>query len=138
MGGFETVIAGAVINAVLDAKSAKQQNKAVAQQQAVDQQQLALARNVEARNRTDKLRSDQASQRARFGALGVSATDGSASAVLRGLSSTAARDIGDLTQARDLQSLSIAQNGATQRRRNLLELRRKQFSSLRTIAGQFS
>jgi hypothetical protein len=137
MGGFETVIAGAVISAVMEAKSTKQQNKAVAQQQALDQQQLSLARNIETRDRTEKLRVDQASQRARFGALGVSATDGSAGAVLQGLSQNASRDIGDLNRSRDLQSLSLAQNGANQRRRNLLELRRKQFNSLRSIAGQF-
>ncbi|MFT6582061.1 MAG: hypothetical protein ACJAU6_002502 [Alphaproteobacteria bacterium] len=137
MGGFETVIAGAVISAVMEAKSAKQQNKAVSQQQALDQQQLTLAQNIETRDRTEKLRVDQASQRARFGALGVSATDGSAGAVLRGLSKNASRDIGDVNRSSDLQSLSLSQNSANQRRRNLLELRRKQFNSLRSIASQF-
>ena len=91
MGGFKTILAGTVVNSVLDAKSAKQQNKALSQRQALEQRQLALSRNVETKNRREKLRTDQASQRARFGALGISSAGGSSGAVLRGLSTDAMR-----------------------------------------------
>ena len=137
MGGFESVLAGSVINSVFDAKAARQQNKALAQRQALEQRQLALSRNVETKNRREKLRTDQASQRARFGALGISSAGGSSGAVLRGLSTDAARDVSELNQAFDLRSLGAAQDFAARRRQNLLDLRRKQFNTLKGIASRF-
>jgi hypothetical protein len=136
MAGFETVLASAVINAAFDAKAASQQKKALRQRHALEQKQLVLARDVEARKRRDQLKSDQATQRARFGALGVTATGGSAGAVMRGLSTAAWRDENDTNSAFDLNSLGMAQGFANQQRRNLLELRRKQFNTLRSVASK--
>lgn len=136
MAGFETVLAGAVINAAFDAKAVSQQKKALRQRDALEQQQLVLARDVEARKRRDQLKSDQATQRARFGALGITAAGGSATAVMRGLSTAAQRDANDTDSAFDLKNLGMAQSFASQRRQNLLELRRKQFNTLRSLTGR--
>ncbi|WP_148560791.1 hypothetical protein [Magnetospira sp. QH-2] len=86
------------------AQQQQQKKAAAAQQQAAanrELQQIYQKQAIEDRKRQEKLRKDQASARARFGASGLSAAGGSAAALVQGMEKEAAqesRDSWDMTQ----------------------------------------
>jgi hypothetical protein len=83
--------------------------EAAAQTDAVAQQlrQQALAAQIEERRRQEQLRRERAQRLARFGAQGLDAGDGSAGAVLGGLSAESARQ-----GAENLRQRSLAMSGS--------------------------
>lgn len=126
MGGTEAILGQVVLgglSALRKSRAARTQNQQLAAQQAIQEQQIAASRQIEDRRRKEQLRQDRAAQRARFGALGLSAGGGSAAAVLRGLSTRSALDAQDRDRLSDIRLRGIGQGFASRRRRNLLEVR---------------
>jgi len=129
MGGTEAVIAAIAGGASVlqQAQAASAQNRALATQQAQQQRQIEATRQIEKRRRKEQLSRDRAAQRARFGALGLSADGGSAAAVLRGLSTRASQDIADRNRLTSLRLQGLQGDFSGRRRRNLLEVRNSAF-----------
>ncbi len=144
MGGTELIIAQAVLgglSAVQKSQAARSQNRQLSAQQAIQEQQIAATRQIEDRRRKEQLRRDKATQRARFGALGLSASGGSAAAVLRGLSTRSALENQDRSRLFDIRLQGLGQDFSARRRRNLLEVRNdflnKSVGFLHQNAGKF-
>ena len=126
MGGTEAIIGQAVLgglSVLRKSQAARAQNQQLAAQQAIQEQRIAATRDIEDRRRKEQLRRNTAAQRARFGALGLSANGGSAAAVLRGLSTRSDLEDRDRNRLSDIQSRGLGQDFAVRRRRNLLEVR---------------
>jgi hypothetical protein len=126
MGGTEAILGQVVLgglSALRKSRAARTQNQQLAAQQAIQEQQIAASRQIEDRRRKEQLRQDRAAQRARFGALGLSAGGGSAAADLRGLSTRSALDAQDRNRLSDIRLRGIGQEFTSRRRRNLLEVR---------------
>lgn len=100
-------------------EQARAQDAATQTQAVAQSRQVELNRQIEERRRAERLRQTQARQRARFGALGVTG-DGSATAVLDGLSAVSAREGRDTNAMFDERLRSIDENYAGRPRRNLL------------------
>ena len=100
-------------------------NQAAAQQAAVQAQQQAQQniayqkQAVEEKQRREQLARDQATARARFGAMGMSG--GSSQAVLDGLQSKASQEIADSRSVLDSQWNASNDAFQQQQKRNLLE-----------------
>ena len=126
MGGTEAIIGQVVLSGLSSlqkSQAVRSQNKQLAAQQAFQEQQIATTREIEERRRKEQLRQNQAAQRARFGALGLSASGGSAAAVLRGLSTKSALRGQDQGRLSDIRLQGLRQDFTSRRRRNLLEVR---------------
>lgn len=118
MGSTEAIFAG--ISLIRGMQSARSQNRQLATQQALQERQIAATRQIEERRRKEQLRLNKAAHRARFGGLGISASGGSAAAVLQGLSTRSDLDRQDRDRLSSLRLQGLRQNFAFQRRRNLL------------------
>jgi len=103
------------------AKAYQGQNAALAAQQQADLAQRQKVQQINTRRRQERLRQILASQRARFGAQGLSSANGSAMAVLKGLSEKFDRDQADEGALEAFQADRINDRYNRQIRKNLLE-----------------
>jgi hypothetical protein len=126
MGGTEAIIGQVIfggLSALQKSQTARAQNQQLFARQAAQERQIVATRAIEDRRRKDQLRRDRATQSARFGARGLSASGGSAAAVSRGLSTRSALDGQDRKQLSDIALRGLGQDFAARRSRNLLEVR---------------
>ncbi len=128
MAGFNPMLALSVLQAgqglIKSAGAAgayKNANAALAANRQAELRQRQKIQDIDARRRRERLRQVMAAQRARFGAQGVSASSGSAGAVLRGLSDRADREGQDANGLEAFRISGINERYDRQRRRNLLE-----------------
>ncbi|HEC91308.1 MAG TPA: hypothetical protein ENI55_06545 [Alphaproteobacteria bacterium] len=128
MAGFNPMIALSVLQAgqglIKSARAAgayKNANAALAGRRQAELRQRRQMQEIDARSRRERLRQAMAAQRARFGAQGVSASSGSAGAVLRGLSERSNRAGQDANKLEAFRVGGINERYNMQRRRNLLE-----------------
>ncbi|MHA1597623.1 MAG: hypothetical protein ACTSV1_02790 [Alphaproteobacteria bacterium] len=105
-------------------KQAKAGNAAIAAQQQQQAGQIEYNQALRERQQRERLRRDQATKRARFGAAGVSSVGGSAQAVLNGIAEEAERNISEQRAKSQYQLDEINRNSAYRRRVNLLEYKK--------------
>ena len=128
MGGMLPTAAMSAMQLGMDMaqqNTAQAQAKAEARAQTL---QIQQTQEIQARQRQDQLRRALATQRARFGAQGIGAGDGSAEAALGGLEAEAAR------QEQDASSLGMRINRVNddlewQQRRSLLDASASRYRS---------
>ncbi len=89
---------------------------------ALKQQENQIASDKDASARRDALRRAMARQRAAFGAQGIDSSDGSAEAILLGLSQQSEAEQQQQTTLDQLRSKALQDEAATQSRKNLLAL----------------
>ncbi|MCP5367680.1 MAG: hypothetical protein H6907_11530 [Hyphomicrobiales bacterium] len=124
MSGIESQILALAMTALSSANAASQRKSAYAAQQTQAQQQIQRYQQEQAireRERLEKLHRDQATQRARFGARGISSAGGSSSALLEGLQHDTLQDIADDRRRTGWGIDDVNLSLADARRRNLLE-----------------
>jgi hypothetical protein len=123
MGGVLPTAAMSVLQMGFDA--AQQSNQAAAQEAAARGQteQIRQTQQIEERQKRDRLRRTLATQRARFGAQGVTG-GGSSQAVLSGLASEAEQQIADSRALAATRINQINNQLAWSQRTNLLEASR--------------
>lgn len=119
MGATEAVVAG--LSYLRMAQQSRARNKELSAQHALQERQILESRRIEERRRGEELRAGQGTQRARFGAMGLTSGAGSASAVLAGLSRKSARDRQDADRLTALRQQGLSYELSAQRRKNLLE-----------------
>jgi hypothetical protein len=98
MSGIEPALISAFVTTATTMKTAQDQNKLgkiSAQQQNMRLQQQQAKDGAEERRRLDLLKQQSASQRARFGGLGIGGSGGSADAVLEGMRKKSEADAQD-------------------------------------------
>lgn len=120
MGSFVSPVL-AVAGMIHSSQQAKAQRSA---QQADVQSRVNQIRHtqaIEEKRRREKLRQAMAQQRARFGGQGLSATGGSAKAVLAGLKNRTESEIADARSYGNLQIGQINRGLAGRRRLSLLQ-----------------
>ena len=128
------------VNAVNSVRRTTQNAQAVKQTYQAAQNEYAakqadLANSVALQNQKDQLAADQdatarrealrravARQRAAFGGQGIDSSDGSAEAILLGLSQQSADEQAQQNTLDQLRTAALQDNTATQSRKNLLEL----------------
>ena len=94
MGDFATVAMMGLKMIQSDQQAKVQQNAAMAQQRA-DVQQRQYQLQIQEREKRDRLKRAQATQRSRFGAQGLNPAGGSAAALLEGLRKETEKSIAD-------------------------------------------
>jgi hypothetical protein len=86
------------------------------------QQQIAIQSEKDESNRRDALRRAVARQRAEFGAQGIDTHDGSAEAILLGLTSQSDTDQNAQNRLTNLRQQALAESASVKQRKNLLNL----------------
>ncbi len=128
MAGFNPMLALSVLQAgqgiIKSARTAgayKNANAALAADRQSELQQRQKAMDIDARRRRERLRLVMAAKRARFGAQGISASSGSAEAVLQGFADRADREGQDANKLEALRVAGINERYDRRQRKNLLE-----------------
>lgn len=114
--------------------------RAAAEQAAYDSQQQALANQIDSDRRRQALKQALATQRAGMGAAGIDAGQGSAKALLLGLTRQAEQEEGFRADSLALRASRSASALAARRKNDLLglaETRRQSALSLMTRQGPF-
>jgi len=123
MGQFAIAAASVGLQMVQQRQQQKAQLRAAQHQAEVETQRLRQRQDIENRQRQEQLKRTLASQRAAFGASGVSGRGGSADAVLQGMRNETARAISDQESVLGLQIGGINDQVDNIRRSNLLQRR---------------
>lgn len=108
-----------IANRVSQQRQADKQAKTTLRQQ---QQTIALQADKDETARRDALRRAVARQRAAFGAQGIDSRDGSAEAILLGLTKQAEQEQATQDQLTHLRQSALEQSAASKQRKNLLNL----------------
>lgn len=113
-------------------------SQAKAQQASVNRQiqQQNLEQSIREKQQREQAKQQQASARAAFGARGVSSSDGSAGALLDGISARTEEAIADDRRVADFGLETLRQNQSATRRNNLLEQRNSIFNTVVGTAGK--
>ena len=129
MGGMLPTAAMSAMQLGMDMaqqNTAQAQAKAEARAQTL---QIQQTQEIQARQRQDQLRRALATQRARFGAQGIGAGDGSAEAALGGLEAEAARQEQDASSLSGMRINRINDDLEWQQRRSLLDASASRYRS---------
>ncbi len=129
MGGMLPTAAMSAMQLGMDMaqqNSARAQAKAEAQAQT---QQIQQTQAIQSRERQDQFRRALATQRARFGAQGISGDGGSAGAALGGLQAEADREDQDASSLSALRIGRINDDLEWQQRRSLLDASQSRYRS---------
>lgn len=125
MGGTEALLAISAMSTAMGVQQAHSQSKAAnkAAQAQVNAQarQLRESQAIEERRERERLKQNLATQRARFGAAGVSGAGGSSAALLKGLFDRTERDLDDTRRLNLMRTEDLYTNLAHTKRRNLLD-----------------
>ncbi|MBL8668916.1 MAG: hypothetical protein JNM48_15780 [Rhodospirillales bacterium] len=113
--------------------TARDQAKAEARAQTLQVQQTQA---VQSRERAEQLRRALATQRARFGAQGLSAGSGSAAAALGGLAAESERQDQDASSLAALRASRIGDDLEWQQRRSLLDASSSRYRSAFSLMQQ--
>ncbi|MBL6931199.1 MAG: hypothetical protein ISR46_06830 [Rhodospirillales bacterium] len=127
MGDFATVAMMGLKMIQSDQQAKVQQNAAMAQQRA-DVQQRQYQLQIQEREKRDRLKRAQATQRSRFGAQGLNPAGGSAAALLEGLRKETEKSIADQWGLNTMRNNQLAENAQSKTRINLLETRNNQIN----------
>jgi len=115
-----------VANSVNAAKQAKKdyavRDAEITQATQLQQQQQQLEAEKDTTARRDALRRAVARQKASFGGQGIDSSEGSAEAILLGLSRQSDVEQAQQDSLNQLRNQALENNAATQQRKNLLEL----------------
>ncbi|PZQ48714.1 MAG: hypothetical protein DI551_01120 [Micavibrio aeruginosavorus] len=115
------------------------QLKTLQQQNALEKEQNRIAQEAAEQDRLSKLRKVMAEQKARFGANGVSSSDGSSRAVLYGLLSESDEDQDSINQSYAIRNSILDQNYNSQKALNTLQLTQlKERSSLKKATALYN
>ena len=122
-------LANSVQNARRQTQSYRQAEQDYAQKQqdlsaelAAQQQQIKIDADADSTSRRDALRRAMARQKAQFGGQGIDSSDGSAEAILLGLTQQSEAEQDQQDKLNQLRSQALQNNAATQSRKNLLAL----------------
>jgi hypothetical protein len=110
-----------IIKSAATSRSYKNANAVLAANRQVELRQRQKVMDINARRRRERLRQIMAAQRASFGAQGISASSGSAGAVLRGLTRRANRAGQDANKLEAFRVGGINERYDRQKQKNLLE-----------------
>lgn len=115
-------VASQVLKQQTQQQQVKAQNRAAEAAAQAQMDQIRQAQEIENRRRSQALAVEMASQRARFGASGISTAGGSAEAVLLGLQTRADQESADSDSIYDTRYQNISSQLQSARERNLLSL----------------
>ncbi|MBF0247977.1 MAG: hypothetical protein HQL36_07890 [Alphaproteobacteria bacterium] len=110
---------------------AKYQQRQMELQKLIEQRK----RDQEERKMRDLLKKEQASARARFGAMGMNSGGGSARAVLDGMQKKFSRDLAEMNEMYDLQDYAEQSQAAFQSEIDLLGEQQNNFGKLMSYAS---
>ncbi|NQU58992.1 MAG: hypothetical protein HQ513_17310 [Rhodospirillales bacterium] len=125
MGDFATV-AMMGLKMVQSSQQAKIGQSAAMAQQRADIQQRQYQLQIQERDKRERLKRVQATQRARFGGQGLNSTGGSAAALLEGLQKDTEQSISEQRSIEDMRINQLAENNRRKSRKNLLEYQNNQ------------
>lgn len=100
----------------------QEKERDLAEKSALDAQKLQIEQDEETRDRKNALRRAVAEQQAKFGAQGISTSDGSGEAVMQGLYQESSDQKSYRDRLNRWKSDALSQENTSQRRRNLLDL----------------
>ena len=113
---------------VQSSQQAKAQQSAAIAQQRADIQQRHYQLQIQERQKRDRLKRAQATQRSRFGAQGLDPAAGSAAALLDGLRKETEQSIADQRGMENMRINQLADQSRRKKKINLLEHRARQFN----------
>ncbi len=115
-------VVSAIVPVALDVLGSSSKDKAQSRQADVDRQEIEQQRKADETARKRALRASVAQQRARFGASGVDAVDGSGEAVLLGLFEQTQEELDARAERDRLRSRAVDVGRDYSRTRNLLDV----------------
>ncbi len=121
MAEFAT-IAPMVLDFGVNAIKTQQSNKAAKSQRDYENARIRRSQEIEARRKKEALTRQQAAQRANYGAMGISPSEGSAAAVLRGMGKRVDEDLALQSQEAEIQYGLNNSSYKETKRQNLLAL----------------
>lgn len=122
MSGMEPMMIAAAAQAAKGFAENRTQAKAIKSERNRATARLNASREIAERERKEKLKRTSASARARFAASGVSASGGSAGAVIRGFEKSSALEAADGEKVDALNLGDINSRYGMAKKRNLLDL----------------